>query len=78
MDAPVDPNRQALMFVRFVAIALVGMSAIELSSYWAEYHFRQKPVNLPFAALWGLIFLAGIGLIIKSRAVAGWLADKLE
>jgi len=75
MDAS---NRGALMFVRFVAASLMGMSALELALYWAEFKFRQVPVNILFAALWGISFLAGIVVLVKAKAVANWISDKLE
>ena len=51
------------MFVRFIAAALMGMSLVEFSLAWAEYHFRHMPVNVWSAVLWGIAFLAGIVMI---------------
>jgi hypothetical protein len=75
MDAP---PRGALMFVRFVAACFMGMSVVELALYWAEYKFRQIPVNALFSALWIILFLAGVVILIKAKAVADWISDKLE
>ena len=66
------------MFVRFIAACCIGMSVIELSSYWAEYHFRQVPVSIFFSALWIVLFLAGIVMLVKAKEVAQWIEDKLE
>ena len=66
------------MFVRFVAVSLIGMSLVVFALDWAQYHFRQQPVSIPFAVLWGLLFLAGVVILIKARAVAEWLANKIE
>jgi hypothetical protein len=72
------PQRGALLFVRFFAACCMGMSVVELSLYWAEYKFRQMPVNAFFSALWVVLFLAGIVTLIKAKAVANWISDKLE
>jgi len=66
------------MFVLFIAACLIGMSVIELALSWAEYKFRQVPISIPSAVLWGIVFLAGVVVMIKSKALAAWLADKIE
>ena len=66
------------MFVCFTAACMVGMSVVELGLYWAEYKFRQVPVNIPLASLWGVLFLAGVAVLIKARSIADWISDKLE
>ena len=75
MDAS---HRGALLFVRFTAACLMGMSVVTLVLYWAEYKFRHVPVNIPVAALWGIVFLAGVAVLIKAKSVADWISDKLE
>ena len=75
MDAS---NSGALMLVRFVAACLMGMSLVELTLYWAEYHFRKVPVSIFFSALWVVLFLAGIVMLVKAKALANWIEDKLE
>ncbi len=75
MDAS---RRGALLLVRFTAACLMGMSIVELALCWAEFKFRQIPVNIPLAALWGVLLLAGVVTLIKARAAAEWLAGKLE
>lgn len=66
------------MFVRFIAACCIGLSVIELSLYWAEYHFRQKPVSIVFSALWIIVFISGIVVLAKAKEVAQWIEDKLE
>ena len=66
------------MFVRFFAACCMGMSVVELSLCWAEYKFRQVPVDVFHSALWVILFLAGAAILIKARAVAHWISDKLE
>ena len=66
------------MFVRFVAACFMGMSVVELALYWAEYRFRHVPVSPFFSALWVILFLVGTVILIKAKAIANWIADKLE
>ena len=75
MDAS---HRGALLLVRFSAACLMALSAVELALSWAEYRFRQEPVNLPLAGLWGILFAAGVVILIKAKAMANWISDKLE
>ena len=66
------------MLVRFVAAACMGMSVVELALYWAEFKLRHVPVNIPFAVLWGILFAAGVVMLVRARAIANWVSDKLE
>ncbi len=66
------------MLVRFIAAALMGMSLVEFSLAWAEYHFRHVPVNVWSAVLWGIAFLAGIVMLAKAGDLARWIDNKLE
>jgi hypothetical protein len=75
MDAP---QRGALMFVRFVAACLMGMSVVELALDWAEFKYRQVPMNIWIAALWGIVFVAGVAVLFMAKSIANWLSDKLE
>jgi len=72
------PERGALMLVRFVAACLMGMSVVELALYGAEFKFRNVPVNFLLAALWGVLFLVGAVVLIRAKAVADWISDKLD
>lgn len=66
------------MFVRFVAACLMGMSVVELALYGVEYKFRNVPVNVFLSALWVVLFLVGVAALIKAKAVAEWISDKLD
>lgn len=65
------------MLVRFIAACIMGMSVVELALYWVEFKFRHVPVNFFLAALWGILFLVGIVILIKAKAVAEWISDRL-
>ena len=66
------------MLVRFVAVSCLGMSLVELALGWAEHHFRQESVSAWFAALWSLLFIAGIVMLAKAEVLAEWIEDKFE
>ena len=66
------------MFVRFIAACLMGMSVVEVGLYWAEYKFRNTPVNVFLSGLWVVLFLAGVVVLIKAKAIAEWISDKLD
>ena len=66
------------MFVRFVAACLMGMSVVELGLYWVEYKFRNTPVNIFLSGLWIILFFIGVAVLIKAKAIAEWISDRLE
>ena len=76
MDAP---NRGASTLVYFIAISLVGYGLLEMALYWGEClahkqageiaSFSRRP---PFRSWWAWFSL------VRAKAVAKWLADKLE
>jgi hypothetical protein len=75
MDAP---DRGALMFVRFVAVSGIGMSLIEIALEFAQFKYRGTPVNFFSVAFWIIAALLGVVVLVKARAVAGWISEKLD
>jgi hypothetical protein len=73
-----SPQRGALMLVRFVAASAMGMSVVELTLEFMELKFRGVPINIFTIACWGILFLAGIVILVKAKAVAKWISDKLD
>jgi len=65
------------MLVRFIAASLMGMSIVELALYGVEYKFRHAPVNILLSAVWIVAFLVGVTMLIKAKAIAEWLSDRL-
>ena len=66
------------MLVRFIAIALIGWAVAELALYGAVCHHDNKPMEVLPCILKSLPFVAGAIVLIKSRAIAEWVADKLD
>lgn len=66
------------MLVRFVAAALIGWTLVELALYLVISQHNQTPVNYLTCAVKSLPFLIGTAMLIKARALAEWLAEKLD
>ena len=65
------------MLVRFIAASLMGMSIVELALYGVEYEFRHTSVNILLSTLWIVAFLVGVTMLIKAKAIAEWISDRL-
>jgi len=75
MDAP---PRGALMLVYFSAAALISLSLLEFGLYLAECHKNHAPVGLVHSSLLMVLFVLGVAALIRARAVARWVANKLD
>ena len=75
MDAP---PRGALMFVRFTAAGLVGLSVLELGLYAAECLAHHQPIRVLHGLLLFLPFVLGIVILIRARSIAEWMANKFD
>jgi len=75
MDAS---ERGALMLVRFVALALIGFSLAELTLPFILAVGGKAPLEILPCLLRALPALAGVAILIKARAIAGWLDDLLD
>ncbi len=75
MDAP---HRGALMLVRFIAVALIGLGVIELSLSWIQSSTRHMPMRtFDFVLPAILVVLGGVGLF-KANSLAEWVSNKLD
>lgn len=77
MDAP---ERGALTLVRLIGVTLIVATILELGLYWAMCHNPKNPVPMEvLPVVWRLIpALIGTVVLIKSQALADWLADLLD
>ena len=62
----------------FTAVALVGLSALELLLYWAEQHKHHLPVGIVHSLLLSMPLVFGFVILAQARAVAKWISDKLD
>jgi hypothetical protein len=72
------PPRGALMLVYFTAAALVSLSALALVMYWAEQLSRHRPVGTVHSLLLAMLLGVGVVALVKARAVAQWISDRLD
>jgi hypothetical protein len=75
MDAP---QRGALTLVCLVAIALIGFGLLEMGLYWAECLAHKLPVEAIHFAPPAVPLVAGVIVLIRAKAVAKWISEKLE
>jgi hypothetical protein len=75
MDAS---NRGALMLVRFIAVALMGLGVVELSLAWLESSARHTPLRFFDVILPVILFALGVAGLIKAGSLAKWISDKLD
>jgi uncharacterized membrane protein len=75
MDAP---ERGALMLVRLIAAALIGWTLVDLSLYWIVNQHYNTPMKIFPCVLKSIPAVLGIVALIKSKALAQWISDKLD
>jgi hypothetical protein len=75
MDAS---ERGALMLVRFVAVALIGVSLALLAEPLTKAATNKTAVEMLPCILRSLPALAGLVMLIRGRALAAWLDDFLD
>ena len=66
------------MLVRFIAAALIGWALAELALYLVVCHHKNLPVEIVPSVVKSLPFVGGVVMLIKSKALAEWLSDRLD
>lgn len=66
------------MLVRFIAAALLGWALIDLTLYFVVARHKELPVETLPCLVKSLPAVVGVAVLIKARAIAEWLADKLD
>ena len=66
------------MLVRLIAVALIGWTAVEMALYWLVCDQKHVPMKAIPVAAKSLPLAIGLILLIKSKAVAQWVSDKLD
>jgi hypothetical protein len=72
------PHRGALMLVRFVGAALIGLSLVEVSLDWLESAARHAPLEVSRGVLPAIALVIGLVILIKAGAIAEWISEKLD
>ena len=66
------------MLVRFVAAGLIGWALIELALYVVICRQKSLPVEIFPCLIKSIPLLAGMVVLVKSHAIAEWIAEKLD
>ena len=75
MDAP---ERGALMLIRVVAAALIGWAVVDIALYCFLRQHKNLPVEILPCVLKSIPALLGFAGLVRSKAIAEWIADKLD
>ena len=75
MDAP---DRGALMLVRFIGVSLLAVSLVDLALYWVVAQHNQTEMAIFPCVLKSIPAVIGLVLLVKARAVAQWISDKMD
>jgi hypothetical protein len=75
MDAP---DRGALMLVRFIAVSLMGIALVNLALYWVVSSTHHEPMETFPCVLKSIPAVIGLVVLIKAKAVAEWISNKLD
>jgi uncharacterized membrane protein YidH (DUF202 family) len=80
-------QRGALGLVRLIALCLIVIGILDAGLYFTQYlhlftaqanHEPRQPLNVLRVVLDSLPVIAGIVILIKSKAIAEWVADLIE
>jgi len=66
------------MLVRFTAVSLIGITAVELALYWVVSSSHHTPMETFPCVLKSIPAVLGIVILIKAKAVAEWISNKLD
>ena len=66
------------MLVRFVAVAVIGVSLLMEGLYVADSLVHHVPVGKAHCALLTIPAVLGVVILARSRPVAEWLSEKLD
>jgi hypothetical protein len=75
MDAP---HRGALMLVRFIAAALIGLGMIELSLSWLQSSTHHTPMRIFDFVFPAILVVSGVVALFKADSLAEWISNKLD
>ena len=79
MFEPMDAQtRGALLFVRFSATALIGLSLLEEGLYAGECFIHHQLFQILHGLYLALPFILGIVGFVQARAIADWISNKLD
>ena len=66
------------MLVRFIAAVLIGWALADLALYYVVNSHKNLPLEILPCVVKTLPFVAGVAMLIKSKALAEWISDQLD
>ena len=66
------------MLVRFIAAALIALGVIELSLSWLESTAHHASMRIFDFVPPVILFVLGVGALIKAGSLAEWISNKLD
>jgi len=66
------------MLVRFIAAVLIGWAVLDLALYYVVNNHKNLPVEIIPCVVKSLPFVVGVVMLIKSKALAEWISDRLD
>lgn len=66
------------MLVRFIAVALMCASLVELTLYWVIAKHNNTPAEIFPCILKSIPAVVGVVMLIKAKAIAEWISNKLD
>ena len=66
------------MLVRFTAVGLIGLGALELGLYGSECLVHHQPVQVLHGVLLFIPFVLGLVIFARASAIAEWISNKFD
>lgn len=66
------------MLVRFIGISLLAVTLVNLALYWVVAQHNHTEMTIFPCLLKSIPAVIGVILLVKARAVAEWISDKMD
>ena len=66
------------MLVRFIAAALIGWAVVDVSLYFAIARHNNTALAVLPCISKSIPAVIGLVILIKARAIAEWISDKMD
>ncbi len=66
------------MLVRFVSVSLICVTLVELTLYWVIAQHNRTAMEVLPLILKSSPGVLGLVILVKARAVAEWISNKLD
>jgi len=66
------------MLVRFIGVSLLAVTMVNLALYWVVAQHNHTGMTIFPCLLKSIPAVIGVILLVKARAVAEWISDKMD